>query len=214
MTAPERRPPGRPRAPGADAAILRAALDLFIEHGVEGTSIERVAKAAGVGKLTVYRRWSGKEELIAAAVEAARDDPVDLPADTPLAAVAWGAAAAQAEHIVQPRFRAMVARVLGTSASHPAIMAAYWTHYVEPRRAALRPLIERALAEGALPAHTDPDVLMDMMAGAVLYRLARPGPLDAATMRRYLEDVYAQAGLERPRPAPGEQSEPERGGGP
>ena len=34
-----------------------------------------------------------------------------------------------------------------------------------------------------------------MMTGAVLYRLVQPGPLDALTMRRYLETVYQQAGL-------------------
>jgi hypothetical protein len=40
---------------------------------------------------------------------------------------------------------------------------------------------------------------MDMMTGAVLDRLAQPGPLDAPTMRRYLETVYTQAGFLPPR---------------
>ncbi|MFC7110976.1 helix-turn-helix domain-containing protein [Nonomuraea rubra] len=65
----DRRGRGRPRDPETDAAILRAALELFIERGVEGTSMEQIAKRAGVGKLTVYRRWSTKEDLIAQAVE-------------------------------------------------------------------------------------------------------------------------------------------------
>jgi AcrR family transcriptional regulator len=194
-TQAQRRPRGRPRDAAADAAILQAALDLFIERGVEGTSIEQVAKLAGVGKLTVYRRWQRKEELIAAAVEAARDDPPASTTDAPVADIVRAAAAAQAELIVAPRFRAMVARVLGTTTSHPEIMATYWTHYIAPRRAAFRPLLERARAEGSLPAHTDVDTLMDMMAGAVLYRLTQPGALDAPTMRHYLEAVYQQAGL-------------------
>jgi len=196
MSAPgRRRPRGRPRDAQADTAILHAALDLFIERGVEATSIEQVAKLAGVGKLTVYRRWSSKEELICAAVEAARTDPPQPVTDAPVAEIMRAAIPAQAESIVAPRTRAMVARVLGTASSHPEIMATYWTHYVEPRRAAFRPLLERAQDAGTLPAQTDLDTLMDMMTGAVLYRLAQPGPLDAPTMRRYLETVYQQAGL-------------------
>ena len=66
--------PGRPRDPAADAAILRAAADLLAERGVDRISIELIARRAGVAKVTVYRRWSSKEELLAHAVEAARDD--------------------------------------------------------------------------------------------------------------------------------------------
>ena len=56
---------GRPRDPATDDAILRAGLALFIERGIEGASIEQIAKRAGVGKLTIYRRWPVKEDLIA-----------------------------------------------------------------------------------------------------------------------------------------------------
>ena len=63
--------PGRPRNPVVDQAILRAALQLFIEHGVAGASIERIAKRAGVAKTSVYRRWSSREALLAQAIEAA-----------------------------------------------------------------------------------------------------------------------------------------------
>ena len=43
--------------------ILRAALELFCENGMEETSIEAVAKRAGVGAATVYRYFSTKAEL-------------------------------------------------------------------------------------------------------------------------------------------------------
>ncbi len=52
---------GRPRDAAADKAILRAALELFIEHGIEGASFEQIARRAGVARTTVYRRWSGRE---------------------------------------------------------------------------------------------------------------------------------------------------------
>ena len=61
---------GRPRDPALDSAILTAALELFVTHGITGMSIEQVAKRAGVGKPTIYRRWSTKELLVADAIEA------------------------------------------------------------------------------------------------------------------------------------------------
>jgi AcrR family transcriptional regulator len=43
--------------------IALVALDLFAEKGFETTSISEVAKAAGIGKGTVYEYFSSKEEL-------------------------------------------------------------------------------------------------------------------------------------------------------
>jgi len=198
-SSPVRPSRGRPRDPEADAAILRATLDLFIERGVEGTSIEQIAKHAGVGKLTVYRRWNSKEDLIAAAIESARGDitpptPIDL-GDTPIAELISAVLPTLAATLADPRFRALVARVYGTSSSHPAIMASYWEHYVQPRRTTTRALLRRAQTNGALAKDADLEILMDMMVGAVMYRLSQPGPLDVSDMHRYLESLYRQIGL-------------------
>jgi AcrR family transcriptional regulator len=46
--------------------VLDAALDLFLEHGYEGTSMEAVARAAGVTKPVVYACFAGKDELFRA----------------------------------------------------------------------------------------------------------------------------------------------------
>src|SRR4051794_24908606 len=59
---------GRPRAPRVDEAVRRAALDLLVEDGYQGTSIQAIARRAGVSAPAIYRRWSSKAELIEAAV--------------------------------------------------------------------------------------------------------------------------------------------------
>jgi AcrR family transcriptional regulator len=41
---------------------------VFAERGPDGVSIERVARVAGVGKSTIYRRWSSREDLIVDAI--------------------------------------------------------------------------------------------------------------------------------------------------
>jgi AcrR family transcriptional regulator len=48
-----------------DDAIAAAALALLAEHGFARMTIEAVAKAAGVGKPAIYRRFSDKASLVA-----------------------------------------------------------------------------------------------------------------------------------------------------
>ncbi|MEV0163916.1 TetR family transcriptional regulator [Nonomuraea fuscirosea] len=200
----DRRGRGRPRDPETDVAILRAALDLFIERGVEGTSMEQIAKRAGVGKLTVYRRWSTKEELIAQAVEQTVSadlvpSPDDIQALDPQQIIE-GVIEAAAEMTASPAFRALTARMMGSAVSHPELMAVYWKHHVLPRRELAAAMLRRAQQDGTVAADADLDVLIDMMAGAVTWRVLQPDPPDAAGMLDFLKAVYRQAGLYRPSP--------------
>jgi len=200
----ESRGRGRPRDPAADDAILRAAFELFLDRGVDGASIERIAKRAGVGKLTVYRRWSSKEDLLAAAIEAVlqeRDWPdlEEFETGTPAEIIERSLPTA-AETAASPQFRLLVSRIYGSAVSHPALMATYWRHYILPRREATAAMLRRAQRMGTVPADADLDVLIDMLAGAVTYRVLQPDPPDAAELRRYLEALHRQAGLLPPEP--------------
>lgn len=191
---------GRPRDPAADAAILRAGLELFIERGIEGASIERIAKRAGVGKLTVYRRWSNKEDLIARAIETLVVGEINWPSEelvdqVPPSQLVEAAISDAANTATAPEFRGLVARILGSSVHHPSLMATYWKHYILPRRKLATRLLQRAQREGKVATDADLDVLIDMMAGAVTYRVLQPDPPDPAEMRRYLTEVYRSVGL-------------------
>jgi AcrR family transcriptional regulator len=193
---------GRPRDPTRDAAILDAALETFIEHGVAAASIEQIAKRAGVGKPTVYRRWSSKERLIADAIEAHVRGEIDwptaeqvalIPADELVLRNIAGAARTAAE----PRFRALIAAIFGSAVSHPLLMETYWTHYVAPRRTLIIAMLRRAQTEGHVDPDADLEVLVDMLAGAATYRVLQPNPLSERQMRRFLEETYRRVGLLR-----------------
>lgn len=54
---------GRPRDPSVDARILAAVRELLLEGGFEELTITAVAKRAGVGRPTVYRRYDSREAL-------------------------------------------------------------------------------------------------------------------------------------------------------
>ena len=59
----ERRSPGRPKDLGKRATIVAAARALFFRHGVDGVSMDAVAQAAGVSKMTVYASFKDKGAL-------------------------------------------------------------------------------------------------------------------------------------------------------
>jgi AcrR family transcriptional regulator len=45
--------------------ILAAAGDLFYRHGIRAVGVEAIAEAAGTNKMTLYRHFSSKDELVA-----------------------------------------------------------------------------------------------------------------------------------------------------
>ena len=58
----EKRPPGRPREFDPDAALDRA-VELFWADGFEGVDVERIARAAGITKPSLYRLFGDKSSL-------------------------------------------------------------------------------------------------------------------------------------------------------
>jgi TetR/AcrR family transcriptional regulator, mexJK operon transcriptional repressor len=64
----EPRPRGRPKDLEKRSAILRAARQLFFDHGLSSVKIDQVAMAAGVSKMTVYANFADKAAIFEAVV--------------------------------------------------------------------------------------------------------------------------------------------------
>src|SRR5271163_677056 len=47
------------------ARILAAADDLFYRHGIRAVGVDAIAEAAGTNKMTLYRHFASKDELVA-----------------------------------------------------------------------------------------------------------------------------------------------------
>ncbi len=60
---------GGVRRTPAQSRILQAALDLFADHGVSGTSLQMIADAVGVTKAAVYHKFKTKDEIVIAVAE-------------------------------------------------------------------------------------------------------------------------------------------------
>src|SRR5262244_3601544 len=50
----------------AQTRIIEAALALFAEHGISGTSLQMIADALGVTKAAVYHQYNTKQEIVLA----------------------------------------------------------------------------------------------------------------------------------------------------
>jgi AcrR family transcriptional regulator len=53
----------------AQTRIIEAALDLFAEHGIGGTSLQMIADELGVTKAAVYHQYNTKDEIILAVAQ-------------------------------------------------------------------------------------------------------------------------------------------------
>lgn len=198
---------GRPRDPEADTAILRAALDLFIEGGVEGASIEQIARRAGVARLTVYRRWASKELLLAQAIEFGRDSFMN-PAEV-LASFTEGPPKRDmlvellVQAVTDDRFRQLIGRLTSAAISHPELMRAYADNYIQPRRDIAHQVFRLLQEHGELPVELDVDMVLDSLIGMVLHLMmidqARRGPAEVrAYLNRFLDLVISPARTSNP----------------
>lgn len=169
-TVPDRKP-GRPRSSASHQAILDACLALLAEVGFHRLSIEGIAARAGVGKTTIYRHWTAKEQIVVEALEGLQPrfhlpDTGDLWQDVnTLIAESFDDAPA-GHHLLG----------LLTDGDRPEFRALYWTHFVAPRRRLIVERLERARTRGELRPDVDLEVLIDLVSGAGMYRLLLQPP--------------------------------------
>jgi AcrR family transcriptional regulator len=161
---------GRPRSTHANQAILQATLDLLGEVGYQSMSIEAIAARAGVGKTTIYRRYTSKEEIVADAIESLRED-ISIP-DT---GSFWGdmdiLIKNAAKKIDSPLGRQTLALIISTASSNPQFAQVYWKKYTQVRREALSQVLERAKFRGEIDSSADIDLVIDLLSGSLYYTL-------------------------------------------
>ncbi|MET8710060.1 TetR/AcrR family transcriptional regulator [Streptomyces californicus] len=161
---------GRPRSAAAERAILDAVI-AHLEAGepLAGLSIERIARTAGVGKATIYRRWSGKEELL---VDVVRDmEPPEPPVSgtAGLADLRVMLESMRTRGIAQ-RSSVLLVNMFAQMKSHPKLWEEYHGRVIAPRRLAMLEAVRRAVAAGELRDDLDVDLLDDLFVGPMLVR--------------------------------------------
>ena len=177
--APRRTSTGPRRNPKSEAAILAAARALLAEKGYAGFSIDEVARRAGAGKPTIYRRWPNKAELIVAVYNEDKAAHMIPPASGDLAAdievytlQLWGFWRTTP---LGETFRALIAEAQTGAAAQDALRE----KFLSARTQELRTVFATAAARGEIAAEAV-DTLLELYIGYNWLRLLTDRIADTA----------------------------------
>ena len=142
---------GRPRSAASEQAILMAALDLLAEgQGPASLSIAAIARRAGAGKDTIYRRWQTKEDLLLDAL-AAQIGEIEIPAQMPLHDALVMALSAMIARLQDERPRKIMRSMQGAGDDFPKLRERYYEQVVRRRHETIEQHVRAAVARGEIP---------------------------------------------------------------
>jgi len=160
---------GRPRDPRIDAAILAATADLLVEIGYANLTMAAVAERAGTTKTALYRRWSGKAELVHEAAFPATPTALTGPSGD-IAADVHAMLAAARDVFTTPVVRAALPGLIADMAADAELNARVMGRFAELFDAVRARIIE-AVRTGEVHPDVDPDRLVELIGGVTLLRL-------------------------------------------
>ncbi|GAA4610549.1 TetR/AcrR family transcriptional regulator [Actinoallomurus liliacearum] len=176
------RRPGRPRSEAARLAILKATHDELLERGYGGLTMEGIAARAGVGKQTIYRWWRSKADVALDSLLNVASEGIPIPDEGGLEADL--SAFLSRTFGMQESEGPVLKGLLAQSLLDPEFAEAFRDHFLAGRRAALRTVLNQAVARGEIPADADLGLLHDVVYGVLWYRLLfRTAPLDDEAAR-------------------------------
>jgi len=159
---------------------LQATIDLLLDRGYRGLSIEAIAERVGVSKVTIYRWWPHKAAVAMDAFLAFNEPKVRFP-DTGSAREDF-----RRQMPSHGRFFAgpggQLLRVLIAEAQHDRQLAEdVRTRFMAKRRADGRQALQRGIDRGELRHDLEPEVVIDALyAPAYLRLLIGHEPIDEA----------------------------------
>ena len=118
------------RDPGYDKTILDATLEILFDKGYAGLTIDGVAARTGVGRPTIYRRWSSKPALVIAALT----QSVGLSPTPDTGALRDDLLAFQRQQLKmmdRPESRRITGGLVADLVGHPELAESYFGDYVD-----------------------------------------------------------------------------------
>lgn len=158
---------GRPRSPRVDEAVRLATLEVLAAQGYARTSVEEIARRAGVSKAAIYRRWPAKADLVFAHV--VHDLGITAPADSgslrgDVAAILRRLVAELAQPVARQVLAGLMADI---SDSGVELQQRFRDTFVARQRECLNEVIDRGLARGELVHRPDPELTHALLLGPV-----------------------------------------------
>jgi AcrR family transcriptional regulator len=163
------RGPGRPREQRVTGAALEAVLDLVVEHGIDGVTMDAVAARAGVSKPALYRRWPTKQDLLIAAAET-RIGELSVPDLGDFRDELRLILTTRLHAYLQPGINRLMAGMIGAAADEGAGHGGYG-RYTERIMRETRRVLERGIERGQVRADIDVRAATSLVAAPLVFRL-------------------------------------------
>ncbi len=195
------RGPGRPRDARHDDAILHATLEILLEQGYRGVTIEGVATRARVGRPTIYRRWPSKPAVVVAALVQSERLALPAPDTGSLRDDLIAVQRHQVERMNAPDARRVTAGLIADLADDPELAETYVTQYLAPRRTTVWQVLQRGVDRGELDADADFAFIYDLLVGPLFMRAVVWGQPLAPDAAEDTADVVLTAFRASPKPS-------------
>ncbi|WP_218026759.1 TetR/AcrR family transcriptional regulator [Nocardia inohanensis] len=170
-----RRPGGRTAR--VRGAIVDATLAVLAEQGLDGLTVNEVAKRAEVNPVSIYRHWGTREKLVLDALLRQSRERLPIP-DT---GTLHGDLTEFATHVIaflhSPFGQATARAMLVAGEEARATQVEFWT----ARSEAAGVMVTRAVRRGEIPPSADARLVLEMLVSPLHFRaLLSPEPIDPA----------------------------------
>lgn len=167
---------------------MAAATSLLAEGGYDALTMEAVASRAGVGKPTVYRRWSTRAQLVFE-LDTSGSVPDPVPdtgsfRDDMIEALWWLA------ETLMGVDRKIIGDQFGEMVTVEQFARKVWERRLKPDRDQVLPIWNRAAERGEVRADIDGAEVLDDLVGALVYRiLVRHEPTRRVDVERLVDRI-------------------------
>ncbi|MEV0613001.1 TetR/AcrR family transcriptional regulator [Nonomuraea sp. NPDC050404] len=190
----------RRRSADRTETIMQAALDLAGEVGYAKLSMEAVAARAGVGKDTIYRRWSSKALLFLDAVLSLPVADLEHPNTGDVVADLRTIMIRAVDLLARPPWGPLYQDLIGEAQHNPEVAAALNERFIQPQAADTLARLKIAREQGQLAPDFDLELAYEILSGPLYFRLLiTHEPMTHAYFDRVLHVVFAGMGS-RPQP--------------
>jgi AcrR family transcriptional regulator len=168
--------------------LREAALDLLAEIGYDRLTIDAVAARARSSKTTIYRRWTGKAELVVDALNSRRGVPT-IPDTGSLRTDLE--AAVKCSTGMDGRFDAqLMMGLISALANDAELCQAVRVRLIDPSMTALKQAFERAVGRGEIDSVHNLDLLVSLFPALMVQRLLTTGETpDAAFAEQVVNEI-------------------------
>jgi AcrR family transcriptional regulator len=159
------------RSERARTAILNAALELCRQQGYADTTMEAIAKRAGVGKQTIYRWWPSKAAVLQEALNEQIGTATDFPDTGDVVADLRSQMTMVANLFVSDNFSPYAKGLIAAAQTDPQIAESVVNSIIQPRIRACRKRLEHAVEQRQIRPDVDLDDVVELLYAPLYYRL-------------------------------------------